>query len=73
MAHWNMTTRRGDRGLHVYIGTLKIAAIRFHRAGSKVVGLYLLDEAPEAHPTMSQALKEVHRRLAEAPPPEDAG
>lgn len=63
---WVMTSRRGDGGVHFYIGQVRVAAIRYLRGTS---GVYLSCDGVSSsrHDSVSDAMREMHR-LLRAPP-----
>ena len=68
MSKWVMTSKRQDGGIVFWIGQIRVAELKFVRDGSKRVFLRTFD-GPVLGPyeNMSEAMKEMHRRLSSPP------
>jgi hypothetical protein len=65
---WIMTSERvrgDDAGVHFFIGSLCVAQVKFFRGKDKGCLLVTLDHTSE-HKSVSEAMKEMHRKLGEA-------
>jgi hypothetical protein len=61
---WVMTSERGDGGIIFWIGEIQVATLAFVRDNSKRVFIHTLDNSSIGpYASMSEAMREMHRRL----------